>query len=88
MGGQSGGCCPPQAPSIPNAKHSSSLSFSPLQAASEDPQGVIYAQLCSMTLRQGRTAGTSSQGGGLPAEPSVYAALPTTSPRAVPMDSN
>jgi hypothetical protein len=88
MGGQSGGCCPPQAPSIPNAKHSSSLSFSPLQAASEDPQGVIYAQLCSMTLRQGRTASPSSQGGVLPAEPSVYAALATTSLIAVPKNTN
>ncbi|XP_020017818.2 leukocyte immunoglobulin-like receptor subfamily B member 3 isoform X3 [Castor canadensis] len=58
------------------------------QAASEDPQDVIYAQLCSMTLRQGRTASPSSQGGVLPAEPSVYAALATTSPRAVPKDTN
>ncbi|XP_073914310.1 leukocyte immunoglobulin-like receptor subfamily B member 3 isoform X8 [Castor canadensis] len=58
------------------------------QAASEDPQDVIYAQLCNMTLRQGRTASPSSQGGVLPAEPSVYAALATTSLIAVPKNTN
>ncbi|XP_020015725.2 leukocyte immunoglobulin-like receptor subfamily A member 6 isoform X5 [Castor canadensis] len=59
-----------------------------IQAASEDPQDVIYAQLCNMTLRQGRTASPSSQGGVLPAEPSVYAALATTSLIAVPKNTN
>ncbi|KAF5916990.1 hypothetical protein HPG69_013913 [Diceros bicornis minor] len=43
--------------------------------ASEDPQDVTYAQLHSLNLGQETTTAPSSQAGGPPAEPSVYAAL-------------
>ncbi|XP_063129871.1 leukocyte immunoglobulin-like receptor subfamily B member 3A isoform X7 [Rattus norvegicus] len=51
---------------------------------SEEPQDVTYAQLCSRTLRQGTAAPPLSQAGEAPEEPSVYAALATARPGAVP----
>ncbi|XP_029416787.1 leukocyte immunoglobulin-like receptor subfamily B member 3 isoform X2 [Nannospalax galili] len=54
---------------------------------SEEPQDVTYAQLCNMTLRRGTAAPPSSKAGGLPEEPSVYAALASTHPHAVPRDT-
>lgn len=53
---------------------------------SEEPEDVTYAQLCSRTLRQGTAAPPLSQAGEAPEEPSVYAALATARPRAVPKD--
>nr|AAD50899.1 paired Ig-like receptor-B [Rattus norvegicus] len=51
---------------------------------SEEPQDVTYAQLCSRTLRKGKAAPPLSQAGEAPEEPSVYAALATARPGAVP----
>ncbi|KAM4800136.1 leukocyte immunoglobulin-like receptor subfamily B member 3 [Urocitellus parryii] len=56
-------------------------------AASEGPQEVTYAQLCRWTLRRGAAAPPSSQEEQPPAEPSVYAALATAHPGAVPKDT-
>ncbi|CAO2627381.1 Leukocyte immunoglobulin-like receptor subfamily B member 3 [Lemmus lemmus] len=56
-----------------------------MQAAeSEEPQDVVYAQLCSRSLRQGTAVPPLSQAGEAPEEPSVYAALAVTRPGSVP----
>lgn len=72
---------------VPQAKQIPSSHPLPLQATeSEEPQDVTYAQLCSRTLRQGTAAPPLSQAGEAPEEPSVYAALATARPGAVPKD--
>ncbi|XP_028617364.1 LOW QUALITY PROTEIN: leukocyte immunoglobulin-like receptor subfamily B member 3 [Grammomys surdaster] len=53
---------------------------------SKEPQDVTYAQLCSRTLRQGTAALSLAQAEEAPEEPTVYAALATAHPRAVPQD--
>ncbi|XP_035305042.1 leukocyte immunoglobulin-like receptor subfamily B member 3 isoform X2 [Cricetulus griseus] len=53
-------------------------------AESEDPQDVVYAQLCSRSLRQGTAARPRSQAAEAPEEPTVYAALAVTRPSPVP----
>ncbi|KAL1765325.1 leukocyte immunoglobulin-like receptor subfamily B member 3 [Sigmodon hispidus] len=53
-------------------------------AESEEVQDVVYAQLCSRSLRQGTAAPPPSQAGDAPEEPSVYAALAFTQSSSVP----
>lgn len=77
----------PKVLQVPQAKQIPSSHPLPLQATeSEEPQDVTYAQLCSRTLRQGTAVPPLSQAGEAPEEPSVYAALATARPGAVPKD--
>ncbi|XP_027289951.1 leukocyte immunoglobulin-like receptor subfamily B member 3 [Cricetulus griseus] len=54
-------------------------------AESEELRDVVYAQLCSRSLRQETAAPPRSQAGEAPEEPTVYAALAVTRPGPLPI---
>ncbi|XP_035294048.1 leukocyte immunoglobulin-like receptor subfamily B member 3 isoform X1 [Cricetulus griseus] len=70
--------------SVEKMKPEDGVKLDSLAAESKEPRDVVYAQLCSRSLRQGTAGPPPSQAGEAPEEPTVYAALAVTRPSPVP----
>ena len=62
----------------PSSEPYTLLSLPHQDAEFEEPKDVVYAQLCSRSLRQGTAVPPRSQAGEGTEEPSIYAALAVT----------